>query len=86
MKDYGFASPHKKLCGKSGSDTETSRGYDIYMMNGDTLPLSPENRRFPLRNVWEDSWRRKNGSAFLSRLFLICRRRTEKKKGVECFV
>lgn len=39
MQDYGFASPHKSFV-VNLDQVKNIKGYDIYMMNGDILPLS----------------------------------------------
>lgn len=48
MQTFGFAMPHKSFC-VNLYYIKTIKGYDIYMMNGDIIPLSqkksPEFRR-----------------------------------------
>ncbi len=39
METYGFAMPHKSFC-VNLYQVKNIKGYDIFMMNGDTIPLS----------------------------------------------
>ena len=62
MKDYGFASPHKSFV-VNLDQIRNIKGYDIYMMNGDTLPLS-QKQAVSFKECLGRFLAEKNGSAF----------------------
>ena len=61
-QEYGLASPHKSFV-VNLDQIRNIKGYDIYMMNGDTLPLS-QKQAVSFKECLGRFLAEKNGSAF----------------------
>ena len=62
MRDYGFASPHKSFV-VNLDQIRNIKGYDIYMMNGEILPLS-QKQAVSFKECLGRFLAEKNGSSF----------------------
>ena len=62
MKDYGFASPHKSFV-VNLDQIRNIKGYDIYMMSGEILPLS-QKQAVSFKECMGRFLAEKNGSSF----------------------